>query len=413
MKFIKSNSNATPLQDNVFMISDKAQAASALNGNDKIINATIGSLYDEDETIATFDCVYDTYANIDSKIKAKYAQAICGNPNFLKSVYDWVFDKVELNLKHRSVATPGGTGAIALAMMNVLDENMKVLIPDLAWSSYKLMAKNNNLEVVNYQMFDNDRFNIKSLTKQAESIMIEQGKLLLFINDPSHNPSGYSMSLSEWQEVIDLINRLSLIGPCILVNDIAYIDYCKDIEHSRDYMRYFNNISDNVALIVAFSCSKTFTSYGMRLGVAILLAKQLKTIQTLYDAFENSARAIWSNVNNGWMENFTTVMTDKKEIFIKEKQKYIEMLKQRSDTFCFEANDCQLPIYPHKEGFFVTIKILDKDILGLFHERLMNNHIYTVKLDKGIRVAICSVPLKKIKGLAYKMKQILDQTKKK
>lgn len=38
----------------------------------------------------------------------------------------------------------------------------------------------------------------------------------------------------------------------------------------------------------------------------------------------------------------------------------------------------------------------------------MENHIYTVLVTKGIRVAVCSVSVDKVKGLAPKMKQIMD-----
>ena len=38
----------------------------------------------------------------------------------------------------------------------------------------------------------------------------------------------------------------------------------------------------------------------------------------------------------------------------------------------------------------------------------MDNNIFTVQVDKGIRVAMCSLPVNKAKGLAQKMKTILD-----
>ena len=41
----------------------------------------------------------------------------------------------------------------------------------------------------------------------------------------------------------------------------------------------------------------------------------------------------------------------------------------------------------------------------------MENNIFTVQVDKGIRVAVCSLPVNKAKGLAAKMKNILDEIK--
>jgi len=412
MKFTKQNIDDTPLKDNVFAIDKLAREASEKYGDENIVNATIGSLYTEDGVIAAFDTVYNTYNKISKEDKAQYSQAITGNPGYKEMVYKWIKGNIDLKLPYQVIATPGGSGAIALTMMSFLDIHMKVLLPDLAWSSYNTMAKNNNLVIANYKMFAGNHFNIDSFVLESTTIMEQQGKLMVIINDPCHNPSGYTMTIDEWQKVIDHINALSKKGPCILVNDIAYIDYSINIEHSRDYMKVFNTISDNVVLILAFSCSKTFTSYGMRLGAAIVLAQQETLTTQIKNIFENSARSIWSNVNNGWMDNFTEVMKNNQSAFIVEKQYYIDLLKQRSELFLSEAKKVDLPVFPYKEGFFITVKIDNNEVCTKYHQALIKNNIFTVKLNQGIRVAICSVPIIKIKGLAIKMKKIYDDLEK-
>ena len=54
------------------------------------------------------------------------------------------------------------------------------------------------------------------------------------------------------------------------------------------------------------------------------------------------------------------------------------------------------------------MKVEDNALRDRFHEAMMKEHIYTVKVNKGIRVAVCSLPVKKCYGLAKRMKQILD-----
>lgn len=90
-----------------------------------------------------------------------------------------------------------------------------------------------------------------------------------------------------------------------------------------------------------------------------------------------------------------------------ERLQYVALLKERSELFVKEANEVGLKHYPYKEGFFVTLS-MDNTTRDIYHEALMKNHIYTVKVNKGIRVAVCSLSLDKIKGLAKKMKDILD-----
>ena len=61
MRFVKEEVNTTPIEDTVFAIVKKAKAAIAELGEDKVINATIGSLYDEDEKLVAFESVLDVY----------------------------------------------------------------------------------------------------------------------------------------------------------------------------------------------------------------------------------------------------------------------------------------------------------------------------------------------------------------
>ena len=178
-------------------------------------------------------------------------------------------------------------------------------------------------------------------------------------------------------------------------------------EKARAYMKNFENISENVMVVIAFSCSKTLTSYGMRCGAAVIAAKDAESVREAEIVFEKSARALWSNVNNGAMHNFVNLVKNHKDEFMAEKAEYIRLLRQRSDIFVKEAAECNLPLYPYKEGFFITLKV-DNAIREKYHEVLMENNIFTVQVNKGIRVAVCSLPVEKAKGLAKRMKDILD-----
>ena len=100
-----------------------------------------------------------------------------------------------------------------------------------------------------------------------------------------------------------------------------------------------------------------------------------------------------------------------KDEFNEEKGKYVDLLRQRCEVFKKEADECGLTYYPYKEGFFVTLKVEDDDLLTRFHEAMLAQDIYTIKVNKGIRVALCSLSVEKCQGLAFKMKEILDSLK--
>lgn len=411
MSFVKENVNKTPIEDTVFAIVKKAKEAKAAIGAEHVVDATIGSLYNEEGTIVAFDSVFTPYNEIAKETKAAYAASFIGNDSFRKQVYEWIVGGTGSTLAHSVIATPGGTGAVAITLQEILDEGETVILPEIAWGSYKLMATMDNLNVKSYALFEGDHFNLTSLKETCREVMKTQKKLLLVINDPCHNPTGYSMSIEEWKEVVEFLNECSREVPVVLLNDIAYIDFSYDLEHCRDYIKTFNGFTENVMAVIAFSCSKALTSYGLRCGAAILMAQTEAAVRDVEIVFEKAARATWSNIPNAAMENFTYVTTTNYDAYMKEKAMYVDLLKQRSEIFTSEADACGLVYYPYKEGFFVTVKIEDNDLRDTFHELLMKQHIYTVKVNKGIRVAVCSLSTEKCKGLAKRMKDILDTCK--
>ena len=200
--------------------------------------------------------------------------------------------------------------------------------------------------------------------------------------------------------MITFLNECSKTHAVVLLNDIAYIDFSSRQKEAKTYFGQFDKISDNVIVVVSFSLSKSMTSYGLRCGAAIILGQKKESVNQVKIVFEKNARATWSNINNGAMETFVDVLDNHGE-------KYVKLLKERGDIFTTEADEVGLKYYPYKEGFFVTLA-MDNETRDKYHEALMANNIFTVKVNLGIRVAICSLSVEKTKGLAKKMKDILD-----
>ena len=408
MKFVHKEANPTPIVDTVFKIVELAKKAKEQYGSENVVDATIGSLADEQGNLVALQTVFETYNNIEPKIKAAYANSFVGNPNYRKQVAHWLFNDIKLDIAHSVIATPGGTGAVSTTLHCCLSKGETALFPEIAWGSYKLMAQEYGFETLTYQLFEEDHFNLTDFKLKCQQVMDKQNKLVVIINDPCHNPTGYSLTQEEWTQVIQILNDCSKQGPVILLNDIAYIDYSYCLETTHKYMETFNEVSDNVAVVIAFSCSKTLTSYGLRVGAAVILAKHPIDVKEIEMIFEKHARATWSNIANAGMENFVRVTTTGYKEFMREKDSYIQLLKQRSDIFVEEAKACNLPIYPYKEGFFVTLQMPNNEVREKYHQALMQNNIFTVQVNKGIRVAVCSISVEKVKGLAKRLKEVYD-----
>ena len=409
MNFVKETVNQTPIVDTVFAIVEKAKVAKQKYGAENVVDATIGSLYGEDEKIVAMDVVFNSLKHQENSTLARYAVNFTGNPDFKKQVIDWVLDG-NSKLEKEVIATPGGTGAVNMTLAECLDASETVILPEVAWGSYKLMAQMHGLNVVNYSLFEDDHFNMKSFKDACQQVMKTQNRLVAVINDPCHNPTGYSLSHAEWQEIIDFLNECSKTHSVVLLNDIAYIDFAYGQKEAKTYFSLFDQFSENVVVVVAFSLSKSMTSYGLRCGSAIILSKTKEAVQQVKIVFEKAARATWSNINNGAMATFVDVIQNHLDQYDAERTKYVNLLKERSSLFVKEANEVGLKHYPYKEGFFVTLS-MDNDMRDAYHEALMENNIFTVKVNKGIRVAVCSLSVEKTKGLAKRMKDIYEEVR--
>ena len=394
--------------DKVFKAAVAANTAKLIYG-DSVVDATLGTLFDEDGNFVAFDSVWNTYETIDKIQKAKYASSIQGNPDFIDSIYDWLFGELNDKIQCEIIATPGGAGAISSTLKNLLNPGQTVIKPSPGWGPYKTMAIECDLKLTDYNMFLGEEFDIESFKTTLSNVMEKQGKVLVIINDPCHNPSGYTLSEYEWDKILSFANDLSDKGPVIILNDIAYVDYNSNGNNWKSHFKKFNSLNENVMIVVAFSCSKTLTAYGARVGAQIVITKNSKQLKDFKDAAIYTARSIWSTVNNSAMKLFSTIMKndDLRNSYIEEKSIYVNLLKERADIFVNEAKAIRLEIYPFVEGFFVTIKVENDIKKSALNMKLQENNIFTVEVDGGLRVAICSVPKRKLLGLAAKIKNIM------
>ena len=237
MGFVKKSANLTPIVDTVFAIVRKAKEAKATIGEENVVDATIGSLYGEDGKIVAYKSIFESFNQIPDAKKAGYAAGFQGNPDYRELCKEWTLGKGNVDLECSVIATPGGTGAVSLTMSEFLEVGETVLIPNIAWGSYALMAQDKQLKVARYEMFEKDHLNLNSIKQQVNTLKGKQNRIVIVVNDPCHNPTGYTMTKNEWEELIKFLNEVGKETPCIILNDIAYIDYAYDVEKSREYMK--------------------------------------------------------------------------------------------------------------------------------------------------------------------------------
>lgn len=375
------------LNYDILSVSDRAKKDLA-NGNN-IINGSIGVLLDENKNIVSFEEIN----KIIKKNLEKYLDysTMLGREDFNEGILSWIFeDKLDyLKSKNNLVvaATSGGTDAI-FTLFSILKKSHTALLPDIHWPNYDQIAKQAGINLKAFSRFkNNNSFNFDDLEKTILNI---EGKILLSINDPCHNPTGYCLSDEEYIKLFELVNKYE--NKIDLFLDIAYIDYSSRKAQIISFISK-NNLKNN--LYLAISCSKSFGFYGLRLGALCLISKgETNEIKNNIKATIRGTISSANNVAMGSLAEFFNNKNDKESVKTKiliEGNRVNKIGKSLYEILSKKGFE----VLPYKEGFFLTFKMKNaKEFL----KKLEEKHIYfTLSDEETIRIAICSLSIEDLK----------------
>jgi aromatic-amino-acid transaminase len=401
--------NTMRMEDKIFAANREAGNAVLQFGKEKVVNATVGSILGEDEKLVVLPSVIKTLRNIPDSEFAAYAP-ISGTPDYLESAIQATFMEYRPEGYIKASATPGGSGAIRHTIWNYSDIGDTILTSDWFWGPYKTLAGENLRKLSTFSLFDNEkRFNFRSFELKVSDLLERQDSLVIILNSPAQNPTGFALSDEEWGQVFDVIKKAAEDNSkkITLLCDIAYIDYSGRNSDTRKFMKLFSGMPSNVLIIVAFSISKSLTMYGLRTGAAVCISSNKDVVQEFSDIFEASNRGTWSNGTRCGMKLLSTIMNDKDlhQRVDEEREELRQLLEKRAGIFTEEAKAVRLDTCPYKSGFFVTIPAIQPEESC---KLLKTENIFAVSISRGIRFAICSVPLYKMKGIAEKVKKAIE-----
>lgn len=395
--------------DPVFSVLAAAKSAIKQYGQDQVINASIGTIYDEEEKFVTLSSLDRLLQGLSAADIMDYAP-ISGVAGFAEAVVSYTFGASKPESYVAAIATPGGTGAIRNVFFNYAEMGSRILVPDWFWGTYSLIANECGRQVDYYKLFNEDNtFNLASLEAKARELLQSQAHLVVVINTPAHNPTGYSLTEQEWTAVLSVFRELAKdAGKRIVVLiDVAYMDYAGDPAEARKFFRLFQGLPENILITVAFSMSKSFFAYGLRCGALIAVSSSRDVTDEFVAVNAYSTRANWSNVTRLPQELLVRIVNDQalSQEIDALRGHYRELLAQRAQIFVGEAQEAGLAICPYHAGFFISVPTANAKQVC---ERLQQERIFVVPLKKGLRIAVCSVPTKKMPGLAASIKKALD-----
>lgn len=388
------------LKDAIFDANQACNEAIKIHGKDKVTNATIGVVLNEEGKLATLKTVEKVFREMEMSELVAYAP-ISGLPDYLNAVIDLTFADNKPEGYFGAVATAGGTGAIHHAIANYAERGDAVLTSDWRWGTYDIICNETGKRLETFKLFDDAlNFNINDFAVKVDALLKKQKSLLVIINTPAHNPTGYALSDDEWDKVLAVLNAQVSGGKKIsLLVDIAYIDFAGEKNSTRAFMKKFSNLPENFFVMIAFSMSKSYTFYGQRTGALIGISADEKIIDEFKDVSKYSCRATWSNINRGAQALLVKLNANKdiQATYEAERNELYQMVQRRADVFVEEAKACGLRIVPYKGGFFIAIPAENPAAVC---QKLHDDLVFAVPLKLGIRVAACSTSFEKMHGLA-------------
>lgn len=193
---------------------------------------------------------------------------LVGDPQFSDVMVDLVLSDSVTRDSVAAAATPGGTGAVrqAFELLKMANPDVRVFVSDPTWPNHLSILKYLDLPVVPYRYFDNETRGV-NFTGMMEDLSQARAGDVILLHGCCHNPTGANLNMSQWQQVVDLLNT-SGATPMI---DIAYQGFGDGLQEDAAGTRLV--ASSVPETVIAASCSKNFGIYRERTGLLMVVSQ--------------------------------------------------------------------------------------------------------------------------------------------
>jgi len=383
----------------------------------RVIDGTLGVLLDDDGRLIVLPSLRRALRELPPDDWAPYAP-VEGETGYLSALRRHVFggDR-ETAEPVVAVATPGGTGAVKLALGAFLDAGQTALTTSYHWQPYADIASQQGRRVATFDMFAGggggelagQPMNVEALDRALAGIIAAQRRALLILNDPCHNPTGYSMTAADWAAVADIVAARARQAPIALLLDAAYADYAATgLSLAREA---FARLAGRAVVAVAWSASKAFTAYGLRTGALLAIPAgggRGGGHGQLALALSQAALASWGNCNRGATLVVERLLSDPglSSALASERRGVIGLLEGRARRFRQSAQRHGLLHPRHDGGFFATVLSGQPSRVA---RALREQGAFVVPGRRSVRIALASVATMDIAPLLGALSRCLVQ----
>jgi len=235
-------------------------AVQAQKEGKKIFHLNIGQ-----PDLKTPQAFYEAVRNFDESTLAYEASP--GMPVLIEAVREY-YRKLDVELEPRDVLiTTGGSEALLLTCLSILDPYTEVIIPEPYYPNYTTFvhAAGGRIRALPTTAEEGYRYAIR---ERVESLITNNTRAIMITNPG--NPTGVVLSEEEMRMMADIAREHDLF----LICDEVYREFCYDDRFGVPCMARYRDIDDN--LIIIDSVSKRFSACGARVGCVVTRNRELQ-----------------------------------------------------------------------------------------------------------------------------------------
>jgi aromatic-amino-acid transaminase len=257
------------------------------------VNLGVGVYYDDNGKLPLLQCVQAAEKRMAEKPSPRGYLPIDGIAAYDSAVKALVFGADSEPVRSGRVATVqaiGGTGGLKIGadFLKRLSPGAKVLISDPSWENHRALFSNAGFAVETYPYYDAAKRGIDFAGMLAALQGAPAGTIVV-LHACCHNPTGYDISASQWDEVIAAVKSRNLVA----FLDMAYQGFGHGIAEDGAVIGRF--VAAGLSILVSTSFSKSFSLYGERVGALSVLCQDKQEADRVLSQLKITIRTNYSN----------------------------------------------------------------------------------------------------------------------
>ncbi|MBL5825495.1 aromatic amino acid transaminase [Serratia fonticola] len=227
--------------------------------NPQKVNLGIGLYYDHQGNIPLMQAVHIAEQRLLEQQRPHTYPPIEGSALFARQIQTLLFGEPADRIA--TVQSVGGSGALKLGADFIYHylARREIWVSDPTWANHWAIFEGAGLKVNTYPYFDDTSGQLRFEAMLDTLSALPEGAVVL-LHPCCHNPTGTDLNPSQWQAVIEVVQRRRLLP----FFDIAYQGFGDGLDEDCFALRAM--LKTDVDFLVSNSFSKNVALYGQRLG---------------------------------------------------------------------------------------------------------------------------------------------------